>query len=317
MQTKYLVALFLLFTLAFVGYGYYRTTSGDQGTPVPAVTSGTDARLAPSPSATPSAAGVPSLTPAPAPKPAGESKICTANVAARALLRNRRDVILIEFEIVGAGEKQVILRGLGPSLLQQGVSRAISNPSITLRQGARLVASNDNYTGETGGDVLPGSMMPPRSEEAALVTRLGAGRYAAVLEPSDDIPGIGLLDVYVMSGDVNTRAASLAVEANAAMEEDVLLISMGMGPCTAEGTIMTRPPISGSDNSVLADPNVTLVTGGKAVIGGDNWPTGLARPAGYRATDARFTYGFKPGGAYVLFVDGKKSDGRIRLELGG
>ncbi|XOV89491.1 MAG: hypothetical protein ACFHX7_06300 [Pseudomonadota bacterium] len=321
MQTRYLVVLFLLFTLAFVGYGYYRTTSDDQGGAMPAVASGADETADTMPAPTASTPGVPSPTssqlPKLSPNPGAASQLCVANLATRALLRNRRDAIVVEFEIVGPGQKQVIVRGLGPSLLQQGVSRAISNPSVALRQGARLIAQNDNYTGDTGEGALAGSLVPPRSEEAGLVTSLGAGRYAAVLEPGDDVPGIGLLDIYVMGGDVNTRAASLAVEANAAMEEDVLLVSIGMGPCAAEGTVTTRAPISGSGNSVLADANVTLVTEGKAVIGGDNWPPGLARPAGYRATDARFSYGFKPGGAYVLFVDGKKSEGRIRLELGG
>ncbi|MDQ6860259.1 MAG: hypothetical protein M3032_03775 [Verrucomicrobiota bacterium] len=110
------------------------------------------------------------------------------------------DNVMIGGFILGGSTNltQVAIRGLGPSLSDAGLSDAVADPTLDLRDanGARLIA-NDNWQDDpdSAGQLTARGLAPKAAAEAAIFTTLPAGNYTAILA-SKNGTGIGLVEVY-------------------------------------------------------------------------------------------------------------------------
>jgi plastocyanin len=68
-----------------------------------------------------------------------------SNISTRAVVQIDNDVLIGGFIISGTGTKQLLLRALGPTLTQFGVTGALLDPTLELRNssGALVVSNND------------------------------------------------------------------------------------------------------------------------------------------------------------------------------
>jgi streptogramin lyase len=97
----------------------------------------------------------------------------------------------------GNGVTQVIVRGLGPSLTQHGVSGALADPTLELHDvNGTLLASNNNWRGIQQAEIQATGMAPQNDLESALVVTLPAGQYTAILAGNGGGTGIGLVEVF-------------------------------------------------------------------------------------------------------------------------
>jgi hypothetical protein len=111
------------------------------------------------------------------------------------------DSVLISGFIVGdVGSTTVIVRALGPSLVNFGVSGVLTNPKLSIYDSTgTLIASNDNWQEDINWiDVQKNSLSPPNEQESALVLHLPAGEYTAIESGADGGTGIGLVEVYTL-----------------------------------------------------------------------------------------------------------------------
>ncbi len=111
------------------------------------------------------------------------------------------------FIITGSATKDVVVRGIGPSLMQLGVPNAINDPTVRLinSNGVQL-SFNDNYESNSQSDlsVLEASgLAPGAARESAILATLLPGAYIAILAGKTN--GVGLVEVY----DFNRGASSL------------------------------------------------------------------------------------------------------------
>ncbi len=94
------------------------------------------------------------------------------NVSTRGPVEQAEGVMIAGF-IVQGDSKQVIIRGLGPSLTQRGVVNAIQDPSVQLMDSnGNQIGYNDNYTTNSAGDqqtLAANGLKPEDTREAALV----------------------------------------------------------------------------------------------------------------------------------------------------
>jgi hypothetical protein len=91
----------------------------------------------------------------------------------------------IRFTIGGQAPVFVVIRGLGPSLVdQKTLSRreAISDPKLVLLLNGSPVASNDDWRDHPSADLIPEALQPPYDAEAALALTLAPGEYVAVVQ---------------------------------------------------------------------------------------------------------------------------------------
>jgi hypothetical protein len=97
----------------------------------------------------------------------------------------------------GNGVTQVLVRGLGPTLTQFGVSGALVDPALTLvDSNGNIVRSNNNWKDTQQAAVQATGLAPPNDLEAAILATVAVGHYTAILSGNGGGTGIGLLEVY-------------------------------------------------------------------------------------------------------------------------
>jgi hypothetical protein len=125
------------------------------------------------------------------------------NISTRGFVGTANDV-MIGGVIVGGGtaNSTVIVRGLGPSLGQAGVSNALTDPTLELHDGnGSTIASNDNWKTRSDGTSqqaeIEATKIPPTNDlESAVVTTLPAGNYTAILSGKTATTGVALIEAY-------------------------------------------------------------------------------------------------------------------------
>jgi sugar lactone lactonase YvrE len=121
-----------------------------------------------------------------------------ANIATRGTVLSGNNVMIAGCIIGGSQTKQIVVRGLGPSLQNSGVDDALENPSLQLfnANGAELSSNADWQQGPDAATIQGLGLAPASSLEAALMATLPPGSYTAVESPAPNDSGIGLIEVY-------------------------------------------------------------------------------------------------------------------------
>jgi hypothetical protein len=127
-----------------------------------------------------------------------------ANISTRGFV-DLGDNVMIGGFILGnsAQSSRILVRGIGPSLEAIGISNALPNPTLELRNGnGSLVASNDNWkvddqTQLSQENVIRATTVPPSNDlESAIVATLAPGNYTAVLAGKNSGVGVAVVEVY-------------------------------------------------------------------------------------------------------------------------
>jgi hypothetical protein len=123
-----------------------------------------------------------------------------ANVSTRAFVSTGSDIVIAGF-ILGdsKGDGRVAVRGVGPSLGASGVSNALADPVLELRDGngALLVSNNDWQDNPTqSAELIAAGLALANNLEAGITATLPPGLYTALLAGLDNGTGIGLVEVY-------------------------------------------------------------------------------------------------------------------------
>jgi hypothetical protein len=97
----------------------------------------------------------------------------------------------------GAGSEEVLVRGIGPSLIQFGVSNALQDPTLELRDGnGALITVNDNWRDTQEAAIQATGLAPSDDRESAILAILVKGNYTAILRGKNDTIGVGLIEAY-------------------------------------------------------------------------------------------------------------------------
>jgi hypothetical protein len=122
------------------------------------------------------------------------------NMSTRGAVGTVDDVLISGFIVGDVGSATVIVRALGPSLASSGVSGVLSDPTLTIYDSTgAAIASNDNWQSDPNAiDVQRNGLAPPNPSESALVLRLPAGAYTAVVRGANGGTGVALAEVYTL-----------------------------------------------------------------------------------------------------------------------
>jgi hypothetical protein len=126
------------------------------------------------------------------------------NVSARMEVTPGDGVLIAGLVIVGNAPKTVLIRGVGPTLSDFGVTGALADPSITVFSGATQVASNTGWgTGSNNvSQIVSVSAqvgafaLPTGSNDCALLLTLQPGAYTVVVTSVSNSTGVALIEVY-------------------------------------------------------------------------------------------------------------------------
>ena len=120
------------------------------------------------------------------------------NVSTRGFVGPGNNVMIGGFISSGGnGSVQVIVRALGPTLTQFGVSGALADPTLSLIDGnGNVVASNDNWKNTQQTAIQNSGLAPPNDLESAILATLANGNYTAVVSGKNGGTGVALVEVY-------------------------------------------------------------------------------------------------------------------------
>ena len=123
-----------------------------------------------------------------------------ANISTRAFVGTGDNIVIAGFMLGGnSGDDRVVVRGIGPSLTAAGVTNALADPKLELRDGngALLVANNDWQDDPAqAAELTAAGLAPTNNLESGMAMSLPPGPYTALLAGLNNDTGIGLVEVY-------------------------------------------------------------------------------------------------------------------------
>ena len=203
------------------------------------------------------------------------------NISTRTQVLTGDRVSIGGFIINGNEAKQVVIRALGPSLENAGVSGALQDPVLELFTGSALLAANDNWKDSQQSAIEQTGIPPPDDRESAMVQTLAPGSYTAVVRGKNQTTGVGLVEVYDLSRNAGSNLANVSNRGFVGTDDRVMIggfiIGAGQGTGgTGSARVLLRaigPSLAQSGTSgSLQDPELFLVnSNGGVIAANDNW----------------------------------------------
>lgn len=121
-----------------------------------------------------------------------------ANLSSRGSVGTDDNVLIGGFIIGGGNESpRIVVRAIGPSLNAFGVANPLPDPVLELHDGnGLLIESNDNWADAQKDELQTVGLAPNDTTESAILMRLAAGAYTAIVRGKGNATGVALVEVY-------------------------------------------------------------------------------------------------------------------------
>jgi hypothetical protein len=215
----------------------------------------------------------PTATPPPIPSPGNPAGL--ANVSTRLFVQSGDNVMIGGFIIAGDVPKDIILRGIGPSLAASGVNGAMTNPALRLFDSTGAVAGSNNNWRSDQREMIEDTGLPSMDDrEAALVATLPPGGYTAVVNDENNNPGVALFDFYDLD-PASSQLVNLSTRGRVETQDRLLIggfIISGDQPTKVILRAIGPPLTPLGIQDALVNPILELYSGdGSLVSRNDNW----------------------------------------------
>lgn len=204
---------------------------------------------------------------------AGAQSLPFVNVSSRADVLTGQNVAIAGFIInsTATTTKQVLIRGLGPSL---GLSGSLTNPTLTLNGPNGLIYSNNNWKDSQQSAISATGLQPSNDLESAIIWTLAPGTYTATLAGNNGGTGIGLIEVYDISG--SAPLVNVSTRARVGILDNVLIGGVIVQDGTRAVIRALGPSLTGVSGT-LQNPKLDFYNAsGTLVASNDNWASGSA-----------------------------------------
>jgi aspartokinase len=208
-----------------------------------------------------------------------------ANISTRAFVQTGDKVVIGGFIVEGPQTKKLVIRALGPELIQFDIPNPLLNPRLELYDAnGTLIGSNDNWRTTIIGGVITSNQVaaitasgyaPSDPRESAMIVNLPLGNYTAIMRGIGNMTGVGLVEAYDLSPAPNSTLGNISTRSFVQTGDDVMI-----GGVIVQGTqsrkVIVRaigPELSqyGVPN-ILADPTLELHdSAGTLIASNNNW----------------------------------------------
>jgi glucose/arabinose dehydrogenase len=201
------------------------------------------------------------------------------NISTRARVETGDNVLIRGFIITGNAAKKVIIRAIGPSLSQHGLSDVLADPTLDLYDGnSALLQSNDNWQDDPSqaSQISASGLAPSSNLESAIIATLQPGNYTAIVRGKNSGQGIALAEVYDLDPAADSQLGNISGRSYVQTNDDVMIGGFIIGNNIGATKVIVRaigPSLSQSGlSNVLADPTLELYDGNGALLqSNDNW----------------------------------------------
>ncbi|MCH6258555.1 YHYH protein [Puniceicoccaceae bacterium K14] len=207
-----------------------------------------------------------------------------ANISSRASVDTGENVMIAGFVLEGEIDKEVLIRGIGPGLSDQGVDGYLENPTISLVNSSNeIVASNVNWEeSDNASEIaelafeLGAFALEEGSSDSVLYASLSPDLYTVVLSGVNETTGVALAEVYDADLDWESdELANISTRAQVGAGEDVAIAGFVIDGDEAKTVLLRGIGPSLEDQGVtdyLSDPLLTLYDDeGEAIYENDDW----------------------------------------------
>jgi phospholipase/lecithinase/hemolysin len=246
------------------------------------------------------------------------------NLATRVFVDTGERVAIAGFIVTGSVSKKVLIRGIGPSLTDNGVPTPLANPTLTLIDGGGNVSkTNDDWRNSPDAtEIMNTGIAPKNDRESAIIATLPPGNYTVTLAGKDGGTGNGLVEVYDLASGDSSTLGNVSTRGFVGAGDNVMIggviIGSGDSPIVvlrAMGPTLTQAGIA----NPLLDPTLELHDQNGVVLAfNDDWKQG--QPQSVIATqlapgDDReaVIVAFAAPGNYTAVVRGKNNTTGVAL----
>lgn len=125
----------------------------------------------------------------------GNSKV--ANLSTRSWVGINDQAMIGGFVVAGDQGTPLLVRALGPSLINYGVSDALSDPFLEVHdKDGGLLAQDDDWRTYQEQQLIDHGFAPKDDRESAMILSLNPGSYTAVVRGKNNGTGVGLVEIY-------------------------------------------------------------------------------------------------------------------------
>ncbi|MGI8955942.1 MAG: CRTAC1 family protein [Chthoniobacterales bacterium] len=247
------------------------------------------------------------------------------NISTRVTVDTGDKVGIGGFIVSGTTPKNVLVRGIGPSLAAGGVQNFLGDPALELHKSDGTILANNNWKDSQESQIAATGLAPTVDAEAAIYASLAPGSYTAILSGANATTGIGLVEVYDLDAVVTSQLANVSTRGFVGTGDNVMIGGVIIGPQgAADATAVVRaigPSLGAGVSGTLADPVLELHDGNGAIIAtNDDWQddpaqAALLEAANFAPTDSHESaiYTTLPTGNYTAIVLGKNGTTGIAL----
>jgi len=206
------------------------------------------------------------------------------NLSTRVDVETGDNVGIGGFIITGTEPKLVVIRAIGPSLANFGITNPLADPVLELHDAAgTIIATNDNWMDNIDADrqmLVDRGLDPSNDLESAIITTLDPSLYTAVVKGNNGGTGVALIEIYDLDDPaVPGELGNLSTRGFVGTDANVLIGGVIIGPAGGPGAAVVVRAIGPSltdfgVTGALADPVLELRNGdGDVIAMNDNWET--------------------------------------------
>jgi hypothetical protein len=140
------------------------------------------------------------------------------------------DVGIGGFIVTGSSSRQILVRGIGPSLGGLGVPNALADPVLTLHgvNGFPTVANN-NWRDTQEAEIMATGIAPTNDFESAILVILNPGPYTAILSGNNSGTGVGLIEIYDLGQGSDSRLGNISTRGVVGTGNDIIIAGFILG----------------------------------------------------------------------------------------
>lgn len=120
-----------------------------------------------------------------------------ANVSTRGAVGTGDNVMIAGTIIRSGGDPIIVVRAIGPSLANAGISGPLQDPTLELyNSNGEQIATNDDWRDGQPTAAKATLLNPADDREAVIVASVAPGNYTAVVRGKNNTTGVALVEVY-------------------------------------------------------------------------------------------------------------------------
>ena len=258
------------------------------------------------------------------------------NIATRARVGTGANVLIAGFVVIGPDPKEILVRGIGPSLVENDIDDPLLKPRLEIYNSAsELIYSNEGWAENEDPDaIIAASQLVGaggrnlHDDDTALLVELEQGLYTAIVRGQDNSTGVALVEAFEIEENF-TRMINLSSRALVGTGADVVIPGF-----VVQGDLPSRVLIRAVGPSLenqgvagfLANPQITVYDiAGTPIASNDGWlnlwdPSQIAEasqlvgafPLNGDSEDAAIIIDLEPG-LYTVIASGENETTGVAL----